>query len=74
MNLVLDDAYEVYKKKNTRTALGEDLLSLTHTHTIHVPQRAQLCVLLSALCTTISLTDLSPFLLSCCRPDTAQGR
>ena len=33
MNLVLDDAYEVYKKKNTRTALGEDLLSHTHTHT-----------------------------------------
>ncbi|WZN64314.1 small nuclear ribonucleoprotein E [Chloropicon roscoffensis] len=26
MNLVLDDAYEVYKKKNTRTALGRILL------------------------------------------------
>ncbi|QDZ20607.1 small nuclear ribonucleoprotein E [Chloropicon primus] len=26
MNLVLDDAYEVYKKKNTRTPLGRILL------------------------------------------------
>lgn len=74
MNLVLDDAYEVYKKKNTRTALGEDLLTHTHTHINLLPQRAQLCVSLSALCTTISMTDLSPSLLSCCRSDTAQGR
>lgn len=42
MNLVLDDAYEVYKKKNTRTALGEDLLSLTHTHKPSSPTRPAL--------------------------------